>query len=111
MTYANFSPNKFTFSFRHPLDFALNLPLNGKKTALKQKIAFLTRRFFGRWSFVVGRSTGELELLGGVVGLDGTGLDDDGGVAALHVLALRGDGSCHVAGCQSQRYRQAGQQG
>ncbi len=38
-------------------------------------------------------------------------LDDDCGIASLHILALRGDGSCHVAGCQSEGYRQAGQQG
>ena len=56
-------------------------------------------------------STGVLQLLGGVVGFDGLRLDDDCGIASLHILALRGDGSCHVAGCQSQRYRQAGQQG
>ena len=50
-------------------------------------------------------------LLGGVVGLYRFRLNDDGGVASLHVLTLRGDGSCHVAGCQSEGYRQAGQQG
>ncbi len=54
---------------------------------------------------------GVLQLLGGVVGLYRFRLYDDGGVAALHVLTLRGDGSRYVARRQSQRYRQAGQQG
>ena len=38
-------------------------------------------------------------------------LNDDRGITALHVLTLRGDRSCHVARRQTQRYRQAGQQG
>ena len=54
---------------------------------------------------------GVLELLGGVVGLYRFRLYDDCGIASLHILALRGDGSCHVAGCQSEGYCQAGQQG
>ena len=52
-----------------------------------------------------------LQLLGGIVGLYRFRLNDDRGIASLHVPALRGDRSRHVAGCQSQRYRQAGQQG
>ena len=34
----------------------------------------------------------------GVIGLDGACLDDDGGVTALVVLGLIGDGAGHVAG-------------
>ena len=56
-------------------------------------------------------STGVLQLLGSVVGLYRFRLYDDCGIASLHVLTLRRDGARHVAGCQSQRYRQAGQQG
>ena len=52
-----------------------------------------------------------LQLLRRIIRLYRFCLDDDGGVAALHVLALRGDGSRHVARRQSQRYRQAGQDG
>ena len=37
------------------------------------------------------------EFLGGVVGLDGLGLDDDGGVIALDVAALVGNHPRHVA--------------
>ena len=56
-------------------------------------------------------STGVLQLLGGIIRLYRFRLYDDCGVAALHVLALRCDRACHVAGCQSEGYRQAGQQG
>ena len=43
------------------------------------------------------------ELLRGIVGLDGFGLDDDGGVIALDVAALGCDRAGDVAGRESQR--------
>ena len=45
-----------------------------------------------------------------VVGLNRLGDDGAGGVSVLEVLALRGDGPRHVAGTQSEGYRQTGQQ-
>lgn len=50
-------------------------------------------------------------FLSGVVSFDGLGLDDDGGVAALVVLTLGGDGAGDVAGRESERNGEAGQEG
>ena len=47
-----------------------------------------------------------LEFLGGIVGLDGAGLDDDGGVAFLPCLRAGGDATRDVAGTQSQPRRE-----
>ena len=47
-----------------------------------------------------GRET--LQFLRGVVLLDGFGDDGAGGVAALVVLTLGGDGPSHIAGRESQ---------
>ena len=53
------------------------------------------REVIGYWLLVIGDY--ELELFGGVVGFDGFGLDDDGGVTTLEVLALVGDRAGDVA--------------
>jgi len=51
------------------------------------------------------------ELLGGIVDLNGLGLDHDRGVGFLPVLGFGGDGPCHVAthhhdACQNDSHNQ-----
>ena len=50
-------------------------------------------------------------LFGGVIGLGDAGLDHDGGVAALVVLGLVGDGSDDVTGGESEGGTKGGEGG
>ena len=50
-------------------------------------------------------------ILLGVIGFDGLGLDDDGGIAAGEGAALGGDGAGDIARGESQRHGDSGGDG